>query len=174
MLGKLSIPNTVKALGRGRGRGSGNGSSSGSRSRRRSGRRKAVVSAALAAGLFAGGAGAALAASWHTIPRLKSSGALFSSGTYRFNPKGTEHGGFEFKGKLKDTDSGDGHNVYVEVRVEGYDWNRFYGKQKKTVSLHKLVYDAAAQYTSDAGIRVCRDKGTLHPDNCATAPHYKR
>ncbi|MGW2842104.1 hypothetical protein ACWCWD_30480 [Streptomyces sp. NPDC001493] len=172
MLGKLSIPNTVKALGR----GSSNGSSSGSRSRRRSGsgRRKAVVSAALAAGLFAGGAGAALAASWHTIPRLKSSGALFSSGTYRFNPKGTEHGGFEFKGKLKDTDSGDGHNVYVEVRVEGYDWNRFYGKQKKTVSLHKLVYDAAAQYTSDAGIRVCRDKGTLHPDNCATAPHYKR
>ncbi|MGW2276469.1 hypothetical protein [Streptomyces sp. NPDC001770] len=132
------------------------------------------MSAGLAAGLFAGGAGAALGASWHAVPRLKSSGALFSSGTYRFNPKGTEHGGFEFKGKLKDTDSSDGHNVYLEVRVEGYDWNRFYGKQRKTVSLHKVVYDAAALYTSDASVRVCRDKGTLHPDNCAAAPHYKR
>ncbi|MFE0250487.1 hypothetical protein [Streptomyces sp. NPDC059010] len=62
----------------------------------------------------------------------------------------------------------------VQVRVEGYDWSRFNGKQKKTVWLDKLSYDGAALHTDDAWIRACRDRGSLHPDNCSVTKEYHR
>ncbi len=75
---------------------------------------------------------------------------------------------------LDDTDNGDGHNVYMQVRVEGYDWSRYNGKQKKTVHFDQLNWDGAALHTDDAYIRVCRDKGSLNPDNCSPTKHYQR
>ncbi|MER5747297.1 hypothetical protein [Streptomyces sp. NPDC002225] len=134
---------------------------------------KAAASAVLAAGLFFGGAGVAMAAGWQRVPDLESGGVKLSKGQYRFNPAGRNHGGFEWQGDLADVSPGDGNNVYVQVRVEGYSWNRFNGQQKKTVHLHKTVYDGAARYTSTAHIRACRDRGSLRPDNCSRTMHYK-
>ncbi|MFI1467221.1 hypothetical protein [Streptomyces wuyuanensis] len=127
----------------------------------------------LTAGLFAAGVGTAFAASWHTIPTLSTGGASFTSGQYKFHPAGSSHGAFQWSGKLNDTDHGDGHNVYMQVKVEGYGWSRYNGKQKSSVSLNKLNWDGAQRYTDDAYIRVCRDKGSLNPDNCSPTKHYR-
>ncbi|MEU6118071.1 hypothetical protein ABZ840_26430 [Streptomyces sp. NPDC047117] len=145
--------------------------------------RKLAVGA-LTGALFVGGAGAAFAgsagnveaaaSSWHKISTRKSSGVSFHSGSYKFEPKGAKRGAFHWKGYLKDTSAGDGHNVYAQVRVEGYGWGRFNGKQKKSVWKDKLSYDGAALYTKDAWIRACRDRGSFHPDNCSPTKHYKR
>ncbi|MFE7773502.1 hypothetical protein ACFU5O_06325 [Streptomyces sp. NPDC057445] len=127
----------------------------------------------LTAGLFAAGVGTAFAASWHSIPTLKTGGASFTSGQYKFHPAGSSHGAFQWTGKLNDADHGDGHNVYMQVKVEGYGWSRYNGKQKSSVSLNKLNWDGAQRYTDDAYIRVCRDKGSLNPDNCSPTKHYR-
>ncbi|MDT0418721.1 hypothetical protein RM574_24895 [Streptomyces sp. DSM 41982] len=123
--------------------------------------------------LFALGAGSAVAASWHSMKTLTTGGAAFRNGQYTFYPKSTNHGGFGFKGGLADTSKGDGHNVYVQAKVEGYSWRRFNGKQGKTVRLNKVVYDGAAQYVRHAALRVCRDRGSLRPDNCSPTRSYK-
>lgn len=133
-----------------------------------------LATVVVAAGLFVGGMGVAVADGWRKIPTLKDSGVEFHHGAYVWEPKERNHGGFHFKGTLADDWPNDGHNVYVEVKVEGYDWNRFKGVQKKEVALDKLVYDGAALYTSEAWLRACRDRGTLRPDNCADTKHYKR
>jgi len=147
--------------------------------------RKLAVSA-LATGLFLTGMGTAFAsasqetgtvqaaAAWKTIPTLKSGGVKFYDGKYKFEPSSTNKGAFHWKGKLQDASKTDGNNVYMQVRVEGYGWSRFNGKQKKTVALDKLSYDGAALHTDDAWIRACRDRGSLHPDNCSVTKHYKR
>ncbi|GAA2598470.1 MULTISPECIES: hypothetical protein [Streptomyces] len=135
--------------------------------------RKLAVGA-LAAGLFAMGAGTAFAASWHDIPTLSTGGAKFHHGQYKWHPAGVNHGAFEWKGQLQDADHGDGHNVYVQVKVEGYDWNRYNGKQKKTVPVGASNWAPPQRYTDDAYIRVCRDKGSFNPDNCSTTKHYQR
>ncbi|MFJ2609596.1 hypothetical protein ACIQOU_09290 [Streptomyces sp. NPDC091279] len=128
----------------------------------------------LAGGLFALSAGTAMAASWHNMPTVETGGARFLGGKYVFQPPGSKHGAFEWKGNLQDSGKTDGNNVYVQVRVEGYSWSRYNGKQKKTVALHKLNWDGAALHTDNAYIRVCRDKGSLNPDNCSPTKHYKR
>lgn len=128
----------------------------------------------LTAGLFLTGVTTAVAASWKTIPKLTTSGAEFNSGQYTFHPAGTKHGAFEWKGNLKDTDHRDGHNVYVQVKVEGYSWSRYNGTQKKSVFLNNLNWAAPQRYTDDAYIRVCRDKGSFNPDNCSPTKHYKK
>ncbi|MFF5479078.1 hypothetical protein ACFY5C_17265 [Streptomyces sp. NPDC012935] len=133
-----------------------------------------LATGALVAGLFAMGAGTAVAASWHNIPTLSTGGAKFHHGQYKWWPAGQNHGAFEWKGQLQDADHGDGHNVYIQVKVEGYDWSRYNGKQKKTVPLNHLNWSGAQRYTDDAYIRVCRDKGSLNPDNCSSTKHYQR
>ncbi|MEU2652919.1 hypothetical protein AB0A84_20970 [Streptomyces albidoflavus] len=135
-------------------------------------RRSAV--AVLAAGLFFTGAGSAVADAWRTMPKLWSQGVSFEEGRYTMYPKFTKHGGFGFKVNLRDADPRDGHNVYVQARVEGYSWRRFNGQQKKTVRIQKEVYDGAALYVSNAWIRACRDRGSLRPDNCTRTLHYTR
>ncbi|MEU7115189.1 hypothetical protein [Streptomyces sp. NPDC046182] len=133
-----------------------------------------LMAVAVAAGLFVGGAGVAAADSWHEAGPITTTGAWFSDWSYTWEPRGRNHGGFHFKGSLIDRNAEDGHNVYVQAKVEGYSWNRFNGVQKKTVALDKIVYDGAAQYTSTADIRVCRDRGSLRPDNCSHPKSYKR
>ncbi|MDI3347884.1 MULTISPECIES: hypothetical protein [Streptomyces] len=135
-------------------------------------RRSAV--AVLAAGLFFTGAGSAVADAWRSMPMLESEGVAFEKAKYTMYPKFTKHGGFGFKGNLRDVNHGDGHNVYVQARVEGYSWRRFNGQQKKTVRIQKEVYDGAALYVSNAWIRACRDRGSLRPDNCTRTLHYTR
>ncbi|MFK0101045.1 MULTISPECIES: hypothetical protein [unclassified Streptomyces] len=133
-----------------------------------------LAAAAIAAALFFGGMGTAFAGSWHSVPELSTSGAAFVGGSYMWEPRGQNRGGFHVRGRLSDTAKGDGHNVYVLTKVEGYSWNRFNGKQGRTVPLNKVVYDGAAQLTKESWIRMCRDRGSIHPDNCSVTKHYKR
>ncbi|MFE2262887.1 hypothetical protein [Streptomyces griseosporeus] len=133
--------------------------------------KKAVVGL-VAAGLMLTASGTAFAAWDGQIPQLKSLGARFEQGQYKFNPPSTNHGAFEWRGRLVDTDADDGHNVYVLVRIEAHDWVRYYGKQKQAVALHHSNWDGAQMYTHRAQIRVCRDKGSLHPDNCSRTLTY--
>ncbi|MEU0664558.1 hypothetical protein ABZ508_07580 [Streptomyces lavendulocolor] len=132
-----------------------------------------LATGVLTAGLFIVGATTAAAASWRGIPTLSTGGASFTGGQYTFHPAGSNHGAFQWKGKLNDTDHRDGHNVYMQVKVEGYDWSRYNGKQKESVSLNKLNWAPAQRYTDDAYIRVCRDKGSFNPDNCSETKHYR-
>jgi hypothetical protein len=135
--------------------------------------RKLAVGA-LTAGLFAVGAGSAFAASWHGIPTLTTGGAQFTGGKYAFWPSSQNHGGFEWKGKLTDADPDDGHGVYIQVKVSGYDWSRYNGKQKLSVSLDRVNWDGDVLHTDEAQIRVCRDKGSFNPDNCSPTMQYHR
>ncbi|MFF5185034.1 hypothetical protein ACFY30_14825 [Streptomyces sp. NPDC000345] len=127
---------------------------------------KRALLGVVAAGLLVVGAGSAVADSWHRMGSLNTAGASFLEGRYRFNPPQRNHGSFEWNGKLSDTRS-DGHNVYMLVRVESHPWVRYEGKQGKTVVLHHSNWDGAQRYTEDAEIRVCRNRGSLRPDNCS-------
>jgi hypothetical protein len=133
---------------------------------------KNVVVGLVAAGVFAGGAGVAVAGSWHELPVLPSSGVKFYGGHYKFNEARVNHGAFEWKGKLQDKSKGDGHNVYMLSKIEGHDWQRYYGKQGRTVSLHRSNWDGAQAYTTNAYLRACRDRGSLRPDNCSEIVHH--
>ncbi|MFI1810883.1 hypothetical protein ACH414_11185 [Streptomyces sp. NPDC020422] len=132
------------------------------------------VSVAVAAGLFVGGVGGAMADSWKVIPTRTTDGSKFREAKYRWEPKDSNHGGFHFKGDLVDSLPNDGHNVYLQVKVQGYGWSRFNGVQRKTVHLDQVVYDGAALYSTQAWIRTCRDRGSLRPDNCSPELSYKR
>ncbi|MFE1378344.1 hypothetical protein ACFW6S_05260 [Streptomyces sp. NPDC058740] len=130
------------------------------------------VSVAVAAGLFVGGVGGAMADSWTRLS-LRTTGAKFS-GDYLWEPKNANHGAFHFRGQLRDDEATDGHNVYIQAKVQGYDWSRFYGVQRKDVYVDRLVYDGAARYSTEAQIRVCRDRGSLRPDNCSPTRFFTR
>ncbi|MFI5871575.1 hypothetical protein ACIBAH_03885 [Streptomyces sp. NPDC051445] len=135
---------------------------------------KRAVLGLAAVGLMFGGTVAAAPASQvsGTFPRFKSVGVEFSGGKYKFNRPGVKHGAFEWWGQLTDTSIGDGHNVYVEVKVQGHDWVRHYGKQGRATSLHKLSWDGAQRYTAKVMFRVCRDRGAIRPNNCAATFLY--
>ncbi|GHF70119.1 hypothetical protein [Streptomyces griseosporeus] len=133
--------------------------------------KKALVGAA-AAGLLLTASGTALAAWAGTIPKLHSPGVQFTNGTYKFNPPSTNHGAFEWQGRLVDADANDGHNVYMLVRIEAHDWVRYYGKQKRAVDMHHSNWDGAQMYTHKVKLKACRDRGSLHPDNCSRVQGY--
>ncbi|MDU8997523.1 MULTISPECIES: hypothetical protein [Streptomyces] len=128
----------------------------------------------VAAGVFLTGAGTAAAAAWHELPEMTVQGVYFYEGRYKFNPPGQNHGAFEWAGYLHDAVARDGHNVYMQVRVEGHGAVRYYGKQGRTVSLHKSNWDGAQQYTDDAYIRACVDRGAAQSDLCTAELHYKK
>lgn len=133
---------------------------------------KKAMAGVLAAGAFLLSAGtAAGTAGWHEVSTIEGSGVRFH-GEFRFNPPHQNHGAFEWQGKLEDADLKDGHNVYMQVRIEGHGWIRYNGKQNKTVSLHQSNWDGAQLYTSNAYMRACRDKGSLQPDNCSRTVHF--
>ncbi|MFG2365216.1 hypothetical protein ACGFY3_26815 [Streptomyces mirabilis] len=134
---------------------------------------KTAMVGVVAAGVFLVGAGTPMVGSWHKLPRLTPTGAQFAQGQYRFNETAQNHGSFEWSGQLKDALPGDNNNVYMLVRVEGHDWVRYNGKQRQTVFLHHSNWDGAQQYTDDADLRACRDRGTLRPDNCSPTRHFR-
>ncbi|QFQ97060.1 hypothetical protein F9278_13510 [Streptomyces phaeolivaceus] len=134
---------------------------------------KRAMVGVVAAGLLFAGAGAALASAQEgSIPKLETRGVEFLEGRYKFNPPGVNHGSFEWSGLLRDAIASDGHNVYVQVRVEGHGWARYYGKQRRTVRMHHSDWSGAQRYTDDASIRVCRDRGSLRPDNCSPTQKF--
>ncbi|WP_371580371.1 hypothetical protein [Streptomyces sp. NBC_01314] len=126
----------------------------------------------LAAGLMLTGTGAAPVGQQGGIPVLRSGGAEFTEGAYTFNPPGTDHGSFEWSGRLTDTYPNDGHTVYVQVSVERHGWARYYGKQRGSVWMRHSDWSGARRYTDDAAIRVCRDRGSARPDNCSPVQEF--
>jgi hypothetical protein len=135
---------------------------------------KKFVVGLVVTGLFLAGMGTAFASSWHNIPDRTTRGVKFYRGRYIFWPRGKHHGSFEWKGKLEDAVSRDGNNVYIQVRIEGLPWKRYNGKQHKTVSLDHRNWVGSELYTEKARLRACRDRGSLHPDNCSPTLYYHR
>ncbi|MBD0709281.1 MULTISPECIES: hypothetical protein [unclassified Streptomyces] len=126
-------------------------------------------------GLFVGGMGVAGADAWHSVAEpLKTTGARFEEMEYRWEPAGEKHGAFRFRGSLRDSEASDGHNVYLEARAHRYGWHRFPGVQKKTVHVEDIVFDGATRFTNTADMRVCRDRGSLRPDNCSRTRSFAR
>jgi hypothetical protein len=116
--------------------------------------------------------GVAVADSWHDVT-MKTTGAKFT-GRYMWEPQLQKHGGLRLKGSLKDTNNDDGHNVYIYSKVEGYPWVRTKGVQKKTVSIDKTFFDSALLVTDLVEVQVCRDRGSLRPDNCSELRKFER
>ncbi|AWT43114.1 MULTISPECIES: hypothetical protein [Streptomyces] len=133
--------------------------------------KKALVGL-VAAGVLLTATGTAVAAWGAPMKDMKSGGVLFLNGRYKFNPADTNHGAFEWQGDLKDDDHHDGHNVYMQARVEGHGWVRYNGKQNRTVSMHHSNWDGAQRYTDTAYLRACRDRGSLRPDNCSVTQNF--
>ncbi|MFE7552087.1 hypothetical protein [Streptomyces gardneri] len=131
-----------------------------------------LATAVVAAGLFFGGMGVAVADSWHGLT-MATTGAEFK-GSYTWEPPLKKHGGFRVKGRMADVDHGDGHNIYLRAKVEGYDWVRVKGVQRKTVEINEVFFDGAVLQTKYVEIQVCRDRGSLRPDNCSPLRKFRR
>ncbi|MEU7120397.1 hypothetical protein [Streptomyces zaomyceticus] len=71
------------------------------------------------------------------------------------------------KGRLRDENDKDGHNVYLRVKVEGYEWSHLMGVQRKHIKVDKVFADGAVRRTKEVRMQVCLDRGTLRPDNCS-------
>ncbi|MGQ4328541.1 hypothetical protein [Streptomyces hayashii] len=134
--------------------------------------KKAVLGLAALGLVFSGAVAAFASPVGGEMPAIASQGVAFSNGKFQFNPPGINHGAFEWRGRLTDAVPNDGHNVYVEVKVAGHDWVRYYGKQRRSVQLHASNWDGAQRYTGRVMFRVCRDRGSLRPDNCAPTRLY--
>lgn len=57
----------------------------------------------------------------------------------------------------------------MEVAVEGYGYHEFYNPVDQNKYWNQDVYDYQALQTDHAHAKVCRDRGSLYPDNCSTA-----
>ncbi|GGR33747.1 hypothetical protein GCM10010497_40670 [Streptomyces cinereoruber] len=133
------------------------------------------TAALVTASLFFGGAGVAVADSWHPLKEpFTTTGAKFQSVEYKWEPPGEKRGAFRFRGVLRDTNDRDGHNVYLQAKAHDYRWQRFDGVQKRSISIEKTVHDGATRYTNTADMRVCRNRGSLRPDNCSHTRTFRR
>ncbi|MFI6419139.1 hypothetical protein ACIBG6_17315 [Streptomyces sp. NPDC050842] len=124
-----------------------------------------LATAVVAAGLFFGGMGVAMADSEHKLI-ITDPGVVFA-GTYQWQPTSKVPSGLHVKGELRDDDGDDGHNVYLRTRVEGYAWGRLTGTQRRNVKVDKVFVDGAVLKTKEVRLQVCRDRGSLRPDNCS-------
>ncbi|MFE1908004.1 hypothetical protein ACFW96_30715 [Streptomyces gardneri] len=131
-----------------------------------------LATAVVAAGLFFGGMGVAVADAKHDLI-MKSSGVEFV-GTYQWQPTTQVPSGLHLKGELRDKNSDDGHNVYLRVQVERYAWSRLKGVQKKNVKVDEVYHDGAVLKTKEVRMEVCRDRGSLRPDNCSPERLFSR
>ncbi|ALO09824.1 hypothetical protein AQF52_4230 [Streptomyces venezuelae] len=126
----------------------------------------------VAAGLFFGGMGVAVADSEHKFVMTDPGVALV--GTYQWQSTSKVPSGLHVKGELKDDDPDDGHNVYLRTRVEGYPWGRIKGVQRKNVKVDEVFFDGAVLKTKEVRLQVCRDRGSLRPDNCSPERLFSR
>lgn len=131
-----------------------------------------LATAVVAAGLFFGGMGVAVADSWHTLA-MKTPGATFK-GKHAWQSKNRVPSGLRLQGVLGDADPDDGHNVYLQSKVEGYAWGRVKGIQKGDVKIDTTYYDGAVLVTDEVRLQVCRDRGSLRPDNCSRVKLFTR
>ncbi|MFJ7987880.1 hypothetical protein [Streptomyces sp. NPDC096351] len=110
--------------------------------------------------------------SWHEL-NISTTGAVFTGG-YKWEPQQKHHGAFHVQGQLSDDDHADGHNSYLRVKVAGYGWKNIKGVQKKSVTVDRVFFDNAALQTNYAETQLCRDRGSLRPDNCSDVRKFRR
>lgn len=131
-----------------------------------------LATAVVAAGLFFGGMGVAVADAKHKFVMTDPGVALV--GTYQWQATSKVPSGLHVKGELRDDDPDDGHNVYLRTRVEGYPWGRIKGTQRKNVKVDEVFFDGAVLMTKEVRLQVCRDRGSLRPDNCSPERLFSR
>lgn len=122
----------------------------------------------LSLGVIGVGAGSASAGAFNHA----TTGANIN-GSYGWQPRSVHQGAFNWNGTLQDT-SHEGNAVKMEVAVEGYGYNQFYNPVDQNKYWNQDVYDYQALQTNHAHAKVCRDRGSLYPDNCSTAVYYTR
>ncbi len=132
-----------------------------------------LATAVVAAGLFFGGMGVAVADSSTRQFDMTTTGARFF-GKYQWQPKDRVPSGLHVDGVLRDDKGDDGHNVYLQVKVEGYAWGRHNGVQRKDTRVNEVYRDGAVLVTDEVRVKVCRDRGSLRPDNCSPSRVFTR
>ncbi|MFB7395805.1 MULTISPECIES: hypothetical protein [unclassified Streptomyces] len=130
------------------------------------------ATAVVAAGLFFGGMGVAVADSSHKL-KMETPGVSFV-GTYAWQPTTKAPSGLHVRGILDDTAPGDGHNVYLRVKVEEYAWGHLKGVQRGELMVDKVYYDGAVLKTKEVRMHVCIDRGSLRPDYCSPERLFSR
>jgi hypothetical protein len=145
--------------------------------------RKSATAVALAATALFGTAGLAQATGSGTVPSLVTTGASFTQGVWWFDPwpcnsscyKG-QFSGFNYHGYLNDTQA-DGNAPKVHGKVDGYDWGPdHYNKNGNgtRVYVSEKLFDRNGDPSTGAQLQVCRDRGSLLPDNCKSSPVFSR
>lgn len=129
---------------------------------------KLVSIVSLSLGMIAVGAGSASAGAFNHA----TTGANIN-GTYGWQPRSVSQGAVNWYGTLQDTVR-EGNAVKMQVVVEGYGWNEFYNPKDANKYWNQNVYDYQALQTNYARAKVCRDRGTLYPDNCSEQINYYR
>lgn len=132
------------------------------------GRRSRLAGAGLAVALGLIGAGSAHAAAF-----THSTTGVSMNGSYVFEPQSVRQGAFHFWGTLNDT-LNDGHAGKQQVRIEGYGYNTYYAPVDADKYLNQYIWAAPQLYVTKARAKVCRDRGTLLPDNCSAEKTYTR
>ncbi|MFF5919652.1 hypothetical protein ACFY8C_15030 [Streptomyces flavochromogenes] len=131
-----------------------------------------LATAVVAAGLFFGGMGVAVASSPHKLV-MRTPGVAFV-GTYAWQPTTKVPSGLHVKGELRDENDGDGHNVYLRVKVEEYPWGDLKGVQRADMKVDKVFTDGAVLKTKEVRMQVCLDRGSLRPDYCSRERLFSR
>jgi hypothetical protein len=130
--------------------------------------KKLMSVAALSVGAVLVGAGSASAGAFNHA----TTGANIN-GSYGWQPRSVHQGAFNWNGNLDDTIN-EGNAIKMEVAVEGYGFNEFQNPVDHDQFWNQDVWDPAALQTNHARAKVCRDRGTLHPDNCSGEVTYTR
>lgn len=118
-----------------------------------------------------------------SIPTLSTTGASFTSGAWRFDPfpcdsscaNGTASG-FNYNGFLNDT-SADGNAPFVHAKTDAFGYaTRVYNHNGNgsSVFVSQKVWNGDGDPAASAVVQVCRDRGTLLPDNCKTSNTFFR
>ncbi|KMM44558.1 hypothetical protein CWIS_15530 [Cellulomonas sp. A375-1] len=136
--------------------------------------RKSLTGATLASALILGGATTAFAG---TLPSFSTTGASFSSITQSFDPwpctsacKSGKWSGWNWAGYLGDTKE-DGNSVKIQSKVDGYSWSAATywkgGANTRTYLSYKTT--GGADPAQSGQLHLCRDRGSLLPDNCTNS-----
>ncbi len=121
---------------------------------------------------------AALPAAAKTTSNLSTTGASLTGINYAFDPwpctsacVGGHWSAMDYSATVKDTNAGDGNDVFVHAKVDAYGYaaREYTSSAARSRSISQSIVGGADPAQSGQ-IQVCRDRGTLLPDNCAATP----
>jgi hypothetical protein len=142
-------------------------------------RMKIIKTLVLSAALGVTASGAAIAITSGTIAPMSTTGASMNNIAWSFDAWPCGNGcisGFNYSGYLTDS-LNDGNAVFVHAQTDGYGYAaRIYNSTGNgtTKYVSQKVLDTNSDPAQHATIQVCRDRGTLYPDNCVTSVQLNR